>query len=186
MHKPLTILLSVFLLVQACAGHASPHPISDPGFSYGAAVLPYVEDFVVPETIYEGEPFEAVLILSAQRDPDSLRGVTPLTMYDFSNLPYPPPETGMIIGAWIWRNIYISGDEIVTDVHYPVAIERPGHPNGWPAGTYTVQVISAESREWGGVTDDFEVTPGFELPYSEHQVTREYTITVLPKEPAAQ
>jgi len=85
----------------------------------------------------------------------------------------------MVLNTWCWLlQHYISGDQIVTELHLPIT--------GWPAGTYTVQVISAESREWGGVTDDFEVTPGFELPYSEHQVTREYTITVLPKEPAAQ
>jgi len=176
-------VLAIALVVSSCGGNGTPY--FDPGYySYATAHLPYVEDFIVPDVIYGNEPFEVVLKLSAKLDPEMLRGLTPLVLTDFCNVPYPPPESGVVVGAWCWlRSDDLVGNEFVTEMHLPwMNGWRPGVPLGWPAGTYEVEVISAESREWGGVTAEFELTPTFNRrPQSEHAVSRFYTITVLPK-----
>jgi len=174
-------VLAIALVVSSCGGNGTPY--FDPGYySYATAHLPYVEDFLVPDVIYENEPFEVILKLSAQQDPEMLRGLTIQALVDFCNIPYPPIESGMRVGAWAWPEASPGGDEIVSELTFPLSGPRLNTPVGWPAGTYEVEVISAESREWGGVTAEFELTPTFNRwPQSEHAVSRYYTITVLPK-----
>lgn len=180
-HIALTIALAVALLAAGCGSKGNPY--FDPGwYSYATAHLPYVEDFVVPDSIHEGELFEVRLVLSAERNPAMLKGITPQVMANFCNIPYPPPANGIVVGAWCWlRSDDLAGNEPVSELEMPLSGLRLGYPDGWPAGTYEVEVISAESREWGGVTAKFELTPSFMQPHSEHQVSRFYTITVLPK-----
>jgi hypothetical protein len=180
-HYCVFTVVSILLLLSGCGGKGNPY--SDPGYySYDTAYLPYVEDFIVPDIIYENEPFEIVLKLSAKLEPEMLRGLTPKVFTDLCNVPYPPTPTGMRVGAWCWFQAGdLVGNELVTELTFPLSGPRVNYPVGWPAGTYEVEVISAESREWGGVTAEFEVTPTGTLPYSEHQVSRFYTITVLPK-----
>jgi hypothetical protein len=172
--------LAIALFVSGCGGSGNPY--FDPGYySYATAQLLYVEDFIVPDVIYENEPFEIILKLSAELDPEVLRGLTHQSLADFCNFPYPPPSDGIRIGAWAWDDKW--GNELVTELHLPwMSGSKPIYSVGWPAGTYEVELISAESREWGGVTAKFELTPTFNRrPQSEHAVSRYYTITVLPK-----
>jgi hypothetical protein len=178
-HIALAIALAVALLAAGCGGKGNPY--FDPGwYTYDIAHLPFVEDFIVPEVIYENEPFEIILKLSAELDPEMLRGLTHQSLANFCNIPYPPTAKGMRIGAWAWDDKW--GNDLVTELHLPwMTGSTPVYPVGWPAGTYEVEVISAENREWGGIAAKFELTPTFTPPHSEHQVSRFYTITVLPK-----
>jgi len=172
-HISFLAALAITWIAAGCGGTGNPY--SDPGYdTYSTAYLPFVEGVSVPDDIYEDEPFEIVLKMSAVLAPDMLRGITPQTMYEWSFIPDPPPLTGVIVGAWCWRDINdIQGNELISELHWPF--------NGWPAGTYTIQVVSAESRAWGGISDEFMLTPTFGTPHSEHQVTQEYSLTVLPQ-----
>jgi len=140
------------------------------------AYLPYVESVTILDSIAEGESVTITLHLSAALNPHILHGLREYTA-----------PGGSWIDVWLRKNP--NSITLRPWVSEPLLSGAPvtkftfNIGDFYSAGTYRLQVQTADSLEWGGLSSQYNAASPFgDIPTHPHAVYREYTFTVLPAE----
>ena len=143
------------------------------------AYLPYVESVDIEDAYTEDEPVMVTLQFSATMNPQVLFGL----------------QTGEYPrGSWIPGIVWVPAPTLPGDrtimrpwVSEPLLSGAPvtkftfNIGDFYSAGTYRLQVQTANSPEWGGLSSQYDAASPFgDIPTHPHAVYREYTFTVLP------
>jgi hypothetical protein len=173
----LTALAGVLFLSlpSGCDGRGPIPEVYDTlGGQTREAHLLYVEEVIFPEVIYEDESSEMLWRVSAEANPDVLRGLhrgrkIPIIY----TIPFGEPQDTYLFDA------YITGDgDPGAEVDDALPVLLPAYP----VGEWSIIVRSAARRSLGGTTYlyQFAPAPGPRTPLEDLQETR-YTFAVIPR-----
>ena len=172
------IYASCALLLIACGESYSTYN------SYRTAYLPYIDGVTLPEQINEGEAFEIALALTAALEPGILNRAAaedgPARFPQYSALKWLNPvsvsssqqQGEVLISPWIEDGFYHG--EALSEVVFQI---QP-----LAEGVYRLDIESADSPTWGGLSGKYIIAPTFNPPQHEHATVQEYTFEVLPAE----
>ena len=156
------------LVLASCKGPSAPPPHDvDVGVVRITAYLPFVEAVVIPQPVYAGEQIEIQISVSALKNPWTLAGFGTASvpegrnrsfLYPFGEL-YRPDSgaiTGIHVESWVEQTHPEPG---------PVSDHTVLYFASLPAGSYTFQISSTDTRENGGTEGQCVITPWAAPPH---------------------
>jgi hypothetical protein len=159
-----------FVILTCSCGASSPG-----GRIPTTAYLPYVESVNLESTYVESNSVTITLEMLAPMNPRILEGLQEHTV-----------PTGSWIDVWLRRrgNVITLRPWVSEPLHSgPAVSEFSFDISAFAPGTYRLLVHTADSREWGGLSSQYDAgSPFGDIPEHPHAVYREYSFTVLPVE----
>jgi hypothetical protein len=140
------VILPVLVLAIGCGNHIVDQDTTDPG--NGAiivtAYMPYVEDVIIPDTIYAGEDFSLTVRLSSALEPRLLNGDMLGRLHIAGPTVNPARPQAILFPMWMEEVLPPGPAPDTIDFEYP-------QPCRLPAGEWYIGVQTAKTRELGGV-----------------------------------
>jgi hypothetical protein len=149
MSMKIVAFLSVLLVASICSsgcggGNYGTPGLIDFGIIIVPAYMPYVEDVIIPETIYAGEDFTLTMRLSSVLEPRLLNGDMRGRLH-IAGPGFNPGRPQVVTFPMWMEEVLPPGPALDTiEFEYPRTCRLP-------AGEWSIGVQTAKTRELGGV-----------------------------------
>ena len=171
------MVLGTMTLTAGCGG-GEPELIPIGNRIDSVGTFAYVEEVTFPPEIRAGELVEVQLKISMASNQDKL-----FTSHSHAisvSIGYKYAESGIIEGLVLTSSTNGPFTGPAPRTEYDL-LTLP-----FPAGQYTLYILSADSRESGGLTSKMEILPSINIEPHPNLILREFPFTVLPAEDAAE